>query len=95
MIIIRYVGVVWRNAVVGIVGACCPYPCGGKDSGGSLVKGEYRNTVKDGQDHRLGQKASSNPVPDTWYSIKMASEGVEEHNSKDQSKKQISYRHMS
>ena len=39
IIIIRYVGVVWRDAVVGIVGACCPYPRGGKDSGDSLVKG--------------------------------------------------------
>ena len=65
MIIIRYVGVVWRNAVVGIVGACCPYPCGGKESADALVKVDYTNTVKDGQDHPMGQEVSSNPVPGT------------------------------
>ena len=69
-----------------------PLPVQRENSEDSLVMGEYRNTVKDGQDHRLGQEVSSSS---TWYPIKMASEGVEEHNSKDQSTKQISYRHMS
>ena len=33
-----------------------------ENSEDSLVMVEYRNTVKDGQDHRLGQEVSSNPV---------------------------------
>ena len=39
---IRYVGVVSHDEVIGVVGACCPCPCRGKDSADSVVKGEYQ-----------------------------------------------------
>ena len=37
--LLRYVGVVSRDVVVGVVRACCPCPCRGEDSTDSVIKG--------------------------------------------------------